>query len=84
MDQICHNFYAQFYRRKDVSQRAMREVLEGFVPTFNEAMNETLTQEITERKLEAIVRSMAKGKVSWHDGILMEFFQQLWLMTFTK
>lgn len=56
----------------------MIEVFDGFTPTFNEAMNEFLTQEITERELGAVVRSMAKGKTPGHDGISVEFLQQLW------
>lgn len=77
LDKICHNFYALLYSRKDICENVMREVFEDFSTTFNEAMNGTLTQEIKERKLGVVVKSMAKGKVLGHDGIPVEFFQQL-------
>lgn len=56
----------------------MSEVFEGFPPTFNEEMNATLAQQITEGELRTIVRDMAKGKAPRYDGILVEIFQQLW------
>lgn len=43
VDQICHSFYIQLYKHKDICEGAMREVFEGFTLLFNEAMNEMLT-----------------------------------------
>lgn len=56
----------------------MREVFEGFHATFREEMNSSLTKEILERELGAMVRDMAKGKAPGHDGIPTEFFQRMW------
>lgn len=43
LELICHNFYAQLYKSKPISEEAMREVFEGFTPFSIDAMNETLT-----------------------------------------
>lgn len=56
----------------------MREVFEGFPITFNEAMNDIFTQDITHTELGVAVKSMAKEKAPGYDGIPVEFFQQLW------
>lgn len=43
LDHICHSFYAKLYKRKTINEEALREVFVGFTPSFNEAMNDTLT-----------------------------------------
>lgn len=74
---IYHNFYAQLYSQKDVNVDAMREIFEGFMPTFNEVMNEIPTQEITEEEFGMIAKEMAKGEAPECNRIPAEFFQQL-------
>lgn len=78
IDTICHDFYALLYKHKPIREEAMREVFEGFTSTFTKAMNATLMEEMTEKELGAVVRDMAKGKAPGHDGIPVEFFQQMW------
>ena len=78
LDKICYDFYKDLYGHKEVSEGALEEVFEGFQATFTEAMNESLTKEITERELGGVVRDMAKEKAPGHDGIPTELFQKLW------
>ena len=78
LDKICLDFCKDFYAYKEVAEEALEEVFEGFQATFTEAMNESFTKDFTERELGAVVRGMAKGKTSGHDGIPTEFFQRLW------
>lgn len=51
LDSICHAYYKQLYKHKPIREEAMREVFVDFTPTFSEAMNEALAQEITESEL---------------------------------
>ena len=62
LDRIFHDFYEDLYKHKEVSEGALREVFEGFLITFTDEMNATLTKVITERELAAAVTAMAKGK----------------------
>lgn len=62
LDIIYNNSYAKLCSRKDINREAMREVFDGFLPTFNEAMNESLTQEIAKGELGVVVKEMTKGK----------------------
>ena len=78
LDRICYDFYKDLYAHKVVSEGALEEVFEGFQAPFTGAMNDSLTKEITERELGAVVRDMAMGKAPGHDGIPIEFFQKLW------
>lgn len=77
MQRICHDFYKELYRHKDVPEGAIREVLQGFPAKFMNAMNVTLTREITEKELSSALTSMANGKALCHDGIPMEVFKKL-------
>ena len=70
--------YKNLYGHKEVSEETIIEVFVEFQATFIEEMNASLTKEITERELGGVVRDMAKGKALDHDGIPIEFFQQLW------
>lgn len=45
-------------------------------------MSASLTKDIIERAVGFAVQDMAKGKAPGHNGIPVEFFQQLW-STFT-
>lgn len=42
-------------------------------------MNDSLLKDIAERELFTMITFMAKGKTTGHNGIPIEFFQQLWL-----
>ena len=48
---ICHDFYADLYKHREVSEKALEEVFDGFSVTFTDVMNVTLTQDITKREL---------------------------------
>ena len=75
---ICHDFYADLYKHREVSEKALEEVFDGFPVTFTDAMNVTLIQDITKKELASALTAMAKGKAPGHDGIPMEFFKHLW------
>ena len=66
------------YAFKEISEEALEEVFTGFPVTFNDIMNVTITKEITEREIGALVRDMAKDKTPGHDGLPIEFVQRLW------
>lgn len=53
------------------------EIFEGFSTTITHVMSESLMRDITKRELSTVVTTMAKGKALGHDGIPVEFFQQL-------
>lgn len=40
LDSICLNFYKNFYQYKEVSEDALKEVLEDLLVTFMVSMNE--------------------------------------------
>ena len=48
--------------------------MEGVLATSTSPMNEYFAKEITNRELGCAANSMAKGKVSEHDNIPVEFF----------
>ena len=74
LDSICHNIYQDLYKYRAISEEALVEVFEGFPVTFTDDMIVSIIKRITEKKLTA----MAKGKAPGHDGIPIEFFQELW------
>ena len=78
LDSICHDFYEDLYKYWAISEEALVEVFEGFPVTFTDDMNVSITKRITERELAGALAAMAKGKAPGHDGIPMEFFQELW------
>lgn len=77
LEKICLNFFLN-YQHKEVSGYALREVLGDLPITFIASMNEALSWKITEKELSSAILSMAKGKASRHDKILIEFFQKNW------
>lgn len=79
MERICHDFYKELYRHKEASEGAIQEVLQGFPAKFTDAMNVTLTREITKKELSSALTSMANGKALCHDGIPIEVFKKLQL-----
>ena len=77
LDSICQDFYQDLYRHKDIEEEALLEVIEGVPAIFTPAMNEVLVKEVSERELRGAANLMAKGKVSGHDGIPVEFYQKM-------
>ena len=75
---ICYDFYKTLYVYKEISDEALEEVFTGFLVTFTDKMNVSITRRITEEELGAAVQNMAKGKAPGYDGIPVAFFQQLW------
>ena len=78
LENICYDFYRDLYKHKDICESTLNEVMEGFLATFTNNMNDSLAKDITEKELSSAVMSMAKGKASGHDGIPVELFQKLW------
>ena len=74
LEKITKDFYEKLYAHKDISEEALARVIEGVPAMFINVINEALSKEIMEKKLQGAVNSMAKGKASRHDGILVEFF----------
>ena len=74
LDSICHNIYQDLYKYRAISEEALVEVFEGFPVTFTDDMIVSIIKRITEMNLTA----MGKGKTPGHDGIPIEFFQELW------
>lgn len=65
-----------FLTHEDIIEEGIREAFDGFSITRTQAMNEFSTNEITHRELGVALTSMA-----WalgHNGISIEFFQELW------
>lgn len=75
LDWICHNFYEELYRHKDIFKDALRQVFADFLVTFTKAMNIALTKEITQQELCSAVDSMAPWKAPGYDGIYIHLFQ---------
>lgn len=78
LEQICLAFYQQLYGHKEISGKAMREVLDDLLEIFTDDMNVPLAKPITNKELLAATMSMTKGKAPGHDGIPIEFFQLYW------
>lgn len=78
MEKTCLDFYRNLYQHKEVSECALREILEDLPNTFTASMNESLSHEITEKELSSAILSMTKGKTHGHNGIPIEFFQYFW------
>ena len=76
LDNICHNFYENLYKHREVLVHALKEVFEGFSIAFTDSMNIFLTKVTTKRELASALAAMAKDKVLCHDAILMKFFKQ--------
>ena len=49
LEKIYFYFYENLYQHKEILEDTLREVLEGLPSTFTEAMNDSMSQEITER-----------------------------------
>ena len=77
LDNICHNFYENLYKHREVLVHALKKVFEGFSIAFTDSMNVFLTKVTTKRELASALAAMAKDKVLCHDAILMKFFKQL-------
>ena len=69
---------SRFSKHEDIIEEGIREAFDGFSITRTQAMNEFSTNEITHRELGVALTSMAWGKALGHDGISIEFFQELW------
>ena len=78
LDRICQDFYQDLYRHEDIEEKALIKMMEGVLATFTPAMNEVLVKEVSERELRGAVNLMAKGKAPGHDGIPVEFYQNMW------
>lgn len=61
--QISHKFYKELYQHKEIYEDPLREVFEDFPTTFTDAMNGSLTKEITQHELYGAMDSMANGKL---------------------
>ena len=59
---------------KQVSEEAIREIIEDLPMSLTADTNASRSKEITEKEFSAVVHSMAKEKAPGHDGIPMEFF----------
>ena len=77
LDIIYQDFYKDLYKHKDIEEEAFLSVMEGVLATFTTAMNESLAKEVSEKELRGAVNSMAKGKAPGHDGIPVEFYQNI-------
>ena len=71
-------FTKHFMRIKKFLRKHLKKFFPGFPVTFTDEMNVSITRRNTEEELGAAVKDMAKGKAPGHDGIPVEFFQQLW------
>lgn len=63
----------------------MNKVFEDFYVLITEAMNDSLSKNITKIEVFQVVDSMDAGKTPGHDEIPMEFSNahgQLWVTTF--
>lgn len=69
LERNIKDFYEELYAHEDISEETLARVMEGVTATFTNAINETLSKEITENELQGAVNSMAKGKAPGHDGI---------------
>ena len=71
---ICHDFYQDLYKYKEISEEALHEVFEGFPIIVTHAMNVYFFRLIIHVEVFTIVDSMAKEKAPSHDGIPIEIF----------
>lgn len=63
---------------KDISEETLARLMKGVPTVFTNTMNETLSKDITEKKLHRAVNSMAKEKIPGLDGVRIEFFFKVW------
>jgi len=59
-------------------RKTFQKVLKDKIP---KQMKWKLTQSITEYELHSTLEAMAKGKTTRPDGVVMEFFFNIWLVT---
>ena len=84
---ICFDFYQDLYRHKDVSEAAIRDVSEGLLTMFMDAMNENLSREILKKCWIKQLRLWRRGKLLGMMGFQWNFFKSydiLWDMISIK
>jgi hypothetical protein len=64
------------YENKDISEKALEEVLRDLPITFIPSINKLFSKKITEEELELAARVMTNGKAPGYDDILLELFQK--------
>lgn len=50
LKRICHDFYKDLYKHKEILEETHMVVMEGSPATFTNAMNDSITNDITEKR----------------------------------